>query len=221
MIKRVISEFLGTFGIVFAPVALSATGTFHGGDGSLLAAAFVSGLSVLVMIVIFGPISGAHFNPAVTAAFAVGGKFEKKAILPYILAQFAGGVFAAAFVTWLYGGGHGVHIPADSTSVLRNIATEVVLTFLLMLTIFGSIAHGNAVLPPLAIGLVVLINVWIGGPITGASMNPARSLGPALFGSQLAIQSLWLYLFAPTVGACLAALIWRSLSEKSTGEALL
>ena len=209
MLKRAAAEFLGTFGIVFAPVALSATGSFPGGDNSLLAAAFVSGLAVLVMIVIFGPVSGAHFNPSVTVGFAATGKFDKKALLPYIVAQFSGALAASAFVALLYGGGHGVHVPADPAAYIRNIGTEAILSFLLMLTILGSISHGSAVLPPLAIGLVVVINVWIGGPITGGSMNPARSLGPALFGSPDAIQNLWLYLVVPPVGAAVGALLYR------------
>lgn len=210
MRNRLLGEFLGTFGVVFAPVALSATGTFHGGDGSLLSAALVSGLAVLVMIVVFGPISGAHFNPAVSIGFAVVGKLPRKDIAPYIAAQVAGGVCAAALVAVLFGAGHGVHIPADPTSVARNIGTELILTFLLMLTILGAVSQsGNSLVPPLAIGLVVVLNVLIGGPVTGGSMNPARSLGPALFGSPQALQVLWLYLIVPPVGAVLASLVHR------------
>src|SRR5947207_10942602 len=113
MMRRYIAEFVGTFGIVFAPVALSATGRFQGGDSSLLAAAWVSGLAVLAMIYALGHISAAHFNPAVTLGFAVARRFPWRYVVPYWIAQFLGGIVAAAVVALCFGGGHGVHIPAS------------------------------------------------------------------------------------------------------------
>src|ERR1041385_7611737 len=114
MFRRYLAEFVGTFGIVFAPVALSAAGYFSGAENSLMAAAWVSGLAVLAMIYALGHISAAHFNPAVTLGFAVAGRFPWRYVLPYWIAEFLGGIVAAALVAIFFGGGHGVHFPAGS-----------------------------------------------------------------------------------------------------------
>src|SRR5947207_13387252 len=136
MMRRYIAEFVGTFGIVFAPVALSATGKFSGGDSGLMAAAWVSGLAALAMIYALGPISAAHFNPAVTLGFAVARRFPWRYVLPYWRAQLLGGIMAAAFAALLFGGGHGTHVPVQGASV-RAIGVEAALTFLLMLVIIA------------------------------------------------------------------------------------
>jgi MIP family channel proteins len=208
MLRRYGAEALGTFGIVFAPVALSASGGLHGGDGSLLAAALVSGLAVLAMVYTLGPISAAHFNPAVTLSFAVAGRFPRKYVLPYWISQFLGAIAAV-----LFGGGHGVHIPADPSLVVRNIGTEAVLSFILMLVIVGVATDGriSGAVPALAIGCTVVVCVLIGGPITGGSMNPARSLGPALFAGGPALANYWLYVLGPCIGAPLGALAYEAL----------
>src|SRR5258708_19150857 len=112
MRRRYIAEFVGTFGIVFAPVALAGSGAFKGGDTSLAAAAWVSGLAVLAMVYALGHISAAHFNPAVTVGFAVARRFPWRYVLPYALAQAAGGITAAAGCALLFGAGHGAHVPA-------------------------------------------------------------------------------------------------------------
>ena len=164
MRQRYIGEFVGTFGIVFAPVALSATGKLSGGDGGLMTAAWVSGLSVLAMIYALGHICGAHFNPAVTLGFAVVRRFPWRYVLPYWIAEFAGGITAAIVIALLFGGGYGAHVPA-SGAVARAIGTEAVLTFFLMLVII-SVATDKRVtgaVPGLAIGLTVVFDVLIGG----------------------------------------------------------
>src|SRR5690349_1249659 len=112
MLRRYAAECVGTFGIVFAPVALSATGRFAGGDAGLLAAAWVSGLAVLAMIYALGHISAAHFNPAVTFGFALAGRFPWRYVASYWAAQLAGGIVAATVAALLFGGGHGAHVPA-------------------------------------------------------------------------------------------------------------
>ncbi len=206
MLRRYAAEFAGTFGIVFAPVALSATGHFQGGDSSLMAAAWISGLAVLAMIYALGHISAAHFNPAVTLGFAAVRRFPWRYVLPYWISQFLGGICAAGLVAALFGGGHGVHIPA-SGPLLRAVGTEAALTFLLMLVIV-SVATDKRVdgaIPGLAIGLTVVFDVAIGGPVTGGSMNPARSLGPALFGGGAALSVYWVYIVGPAIGAVVAA----------------
>jgi MIP family channel proteins len=211
MIKRYAAEFIGTFFIVFAPVALSATARGPGGDGSLLSAAFVSGFAVLAMIYALGPISAAHFNPAVTLGFVVARKFPFKYAVPYWIAQFLGALFAAGIVAILFGPGAGTHVPASPGLVFRNLGTEISISFLLMLVIIA-VATDRRVsssVPALAIGLTVVVGVMIGGPITGGSMNPARSFGPAVFAGGPALSNYWLYLIAPAVGAVFAALAYE------------
>src|SRR5579863_8830564 len=136
MLRRYAAEFVGTFGIVFAPVALSGAGHFPGADSGLMAAAWVSGLAVLAMIYALGHISAAHFNPAVTLGFAVAGRFPWRYAGPYWVAQFIGGVVAAGLAALLFGPGHGAHIPAPGP-LPRAVAVEAVLTFLLMLVIIA------------------------------------------------------------------------------------
>lgn len=220
MAHRYGAEFIGTFGIVFAPVALSATGPFKGADSSLMAAAWVSGLAVLAMIYALGHISAAHFNPAVTLGFAVAGRFPWRYVVPYWLSAFSGGIAAAALAAFLFGGGHGAHVPAAGP-VARAVGVEAVLTFFLMLVIIAVAtdrrAHGA---PGLAIGLTVVFDVLIGGPITGGSMNPARSLGPALFAGGAALANYWIYVTGPALGAVIAARLYESIrggEEHATG----
>ncbi len=213
MLKRYFAEFLGTFGIVFVPVALSASGKLSGGDASLLAAALVSGLSVLAMIYALGPISAAHFNPAVTIAFATAKRFPWRFVLPYVLSQLAGGIVAAGVVALLFGAGSGTHVPAQPDLLLRNIGTEMAISFLLMLVII-SVATDKRVsgtVPAIAIGFTVVMNVLIGGPVTGGSMNPARSLGPAVFAGGAALTNYWIYIVGPILGAVLGALCFEAI----------
>ncbi len=216
MRRRYIAEFVGTFGIVFAPVALSATGTFPGSDNGLMAAAWASGLSVVAMIYALGHISAAHFNPAVTLGFAVAGRFPWRYVLPYWIAEFLGGITAAAVVALLFSRGYGAHVPV--AAVASAIGVEAVLTFFLMLVII-SVATDKRVagaVPGLAIGLTVVFDVLIGGPVTGGSMNPARSLGPALFAGGKAIANYWIYVIGPALGAVVAARLYEAIrgSEK-------
>jgi MIP family channel proteins len=215
MVKRYGAECLGTFTIVFAPVAVSANG------GNLLASALVSGLAVLAMIYALGPISAAHFNPAVTLGFAAAGRFPARYVLPYWLCQMGGATLAAAAAALLFGPGHGAHVPA-SALVLRNVGTELLLSFFLMLVIIAVATDRrvSSTVPALAIGLTVVFCVLVGGPVTGGSMNPARSFGPALFAGGSALSNLWLYLAVPPIGAVLAARIYEALRldpEHATG----
>jgi MIP family channel proteins len=199
MAKRLGAEFLGTFMIVFAPVAASVS------KAGLGVAAAVSGLAVLVMIYTFGPISSAHFNPAVTLGFASVGRFPWRSVAPYWLSQVCGALAAAAVCALLFGPGHGAHLPASDNWV-RNVGTEFVLTFLLMLVIIAVATERDVspVVPAIAIGVAVMVCVLIGGPITGGSMNPARSLGPAMF-APAAVGKVWLYVVVPPIGAVVAA----------------
>ena len=210
MIRRYIAEFVGTFAIVFAPVALSATGAFPGSESSLMAASWVSGLAVLGMIYALGHISAAHFNPAVTIGFAVARRFPWRYVLPYVVAQLAGGIAAATVAATLFGGGSGVHHLAAGPP-LRGVMVEALLTFFLMLVILGVATdkRANGAVPGIAIGLTVVFDVLIGGPLTGGSMNPARSFGPAVVSGVFEGQIV--YWIGPIVGAIVAALLYDGL----------
>ena len=177
-----------------------------------MAAAWVSGLAVLGMIYALGHISAAHFNPAVTLGFAVAQRFPWRFVLPYWAAQFAGGVGAAAMVAGMFGSGFGVHHPA-SGSLLRAVGIEAILTFLLMLVIIGVATdkRANSAVPGIAIGMTVVFDVLIGGPLTGGSMNPARTLGPALFGGYAALSAYWVYIVGPVLGAVSASLLYEAI----------
>lgn len=212
MMRRYGAEFIGTFGIVFAPVALSGSGHLPGGDGSLMAAAWVSGLAVLAMIYALGHISAAHFNPAVTLGFAVAGRFPWRYVPPYALAQLTGAIAAAGVAALLFGAGHGTHIPVPG-AIACAVGMEAVLTFFLMLVIIAVATdkRANGAVPGLAIGLTVVFDVLIGGPVSGGSMNPARSLGPALFAGGAALSHSWVYVLGPILGALVAARLYEAL----------
>jgi MIP family channel proteins len=204
MMRRYIAEFIGTFGIVFAPVALAAAGHTSGEIG-LVMAALVSGLTVTVMIYALGHISAAHFNPAVTFGFAVARRFPWRFVPGYWAAQLLGSITAAGLVTLLFGSGFGAHIPHVSAG--HAVAIETLLTFLLMLVIISvaTDARVDGAVPGIAIGLTVVVDVFIGGSLTGGSMNPARSLGPALFAGGTALSCYWIYVIGPVFGAVIAA----------------
>jgi glycerol uptake facilitator-like aquaporin len=134
-------------------------------------------------------------------------------VLPYWAAELSGGVAAAALSAALFGAGFGAHVPAAGAPPLRAVGLEAVLTFLLMLVIMSVAtdrrAHGAV--PGLAIGLTVVVDVLIGGPVTGGSMNPARSLGPNLFAGGAALAGYWIYVVGPALGAVLAARLYEAL----------
>lgn len=209
MLRRYAAEFVGTFGIVFAPMALSATGHSPGGDAGLMAAAWVSGLAVLTMIYALGHISAAHFNPAVTLGFAVAGRFPWRYVPGYWVAEFGGAITAAGLAAALFGAGHGTHIPTIPAG--RAVSLEAVLTFFLMLVIIAVATdrRANGAVPGLAIGMTVVFDVLIGGPPTGGSMNPARSLGPAIFAGGAALSHYWIYVAGPVLGAVIAARLYE------------
>jgi len=211
MRRRYVAEAIGTFGIVFAPVALSGAGGLRGAGSSLMAAAWVSGLAVLAMIYALGHISAAHFNPAVSLGFAVAGRFPWRFVAPYWIAQIAGTILAGGVAALLFGPGHGVH--RTNVPAAQAVAIETVLTFFLMLVIISVATDKRAhdAVPGLAIGLTVVFDILIGGAATGGSMNPARTLGPALFGGVSALSHYWIYVAGPFLGAVLAARLYETI----------
>ena len=199
------AEAIGTFALVFAGCGALAVGVL-GQAG--VAAAF--GLAITTMIYALGHVSGAHFNPAVTAAFAVGRHFPPGRVLPYWVAQVGGSLAAAALLRMTLGDVPlGVTHPSGGDA--QALVWEAVLTFFLMLVIVAVATDTRAVgqAAAIAIGGTVALGALVGGPISGASMNPARSLGPAIVSGDL--SDLWIYLVAPPIGAIAAALVYRYL----------
>jgi aquaporin Z len=171
------------------------------------------GLVVLAMIYSFGNTSGAHFNPAVTIAFRVAGIFGKREVLPYIFSQVAGAFVATALLKFLFPDNINLGSTIPSGSNLQSFILEFILTYFLMLVILNvsQDAKETGVLAGIAIGATVGLEAMFAGPICGASMNPARSLAPAIVSGN--IQTLWIYLFAPVGGAILASLTWRMMKN--------
>lgn len=204
-----VAEAIGTFTLVFAGCGSIAVGSVA---PTGVAAAF--GLAIMTMIYALGHVSGAHFNPAVTAAFAVGRHFPVARVLPYWAAQVAGAIAGAALLRATLG-----DVPLGVThpngSDIQALLWEVVLTFFLMLVIVAVATDTRAVgqAAAIAIGGTVALGALVGGPISGASMNPARSLGPALVSGDL--SDLWIYVVAPPVGAIAAAVLYGSLRPRT------
>jgi aquaporin Z len=227
-LKKWSAEFLGTFWL-----------TFGGCGSAVLAAAFPElgigfagvslafGLTVLTGAYAFGPISGGHFNPAVSVGLALGGRFRAAELPGYVIAQVLGAVAAAGVLYLIATGkpgavvggfatnGYGQHSPGGY-GLTAALLTEVVLTAVFLLIILGATAKRAAAgFGGLAIGLCLTLIHLISIPVTNTSVNPARSTGPALFGPSIALDQLWLFWVAPIVGAALGALIWRALLASS------
>ena len=203
-VKRLVAEFLGTFGLVFAGTgAIVINGASHGAI-SHVGISITFGLVVLAMIYTFGDISGAHLNPAVTTAFATARRFSWREVPGYIGAQATGAFAASGLLRFLFplDDKLGATLPAGAAG--QSFILEAVLTFLLMLVVL-SVSTGSkekGITAGIAIGAVIGLEAMFAGPICGASMNPARSLAPAIVSGHF--QFLWIYILAPITGAMLA-----------------
>lgn len=209
-----LAEGIGTFILVFAGTGAVMVNQVSGGAITHLGISFVFGAVVSALIYTLGHISGAHFNPAVTLAFWTSGFFPKRRVLPYVLAQSVGAIAASTLLLIALGSVAklGATLPLNG-NWLQSLVLETVLTFILMFVILGSGLDRRAPIgfAGLAIGLTVGLEAAFMGPITGASMNPARSLGPSVVGGIW--QHHWLYWVAPIVGAQLAVLVYRQISN--------
>ncbi len=205
--KKYIAEFIGTFVLVFAGTGAVVVNAQTGALGNT-GIAFVFGFVVAAMIYAIGHISGAHMNPAVTIAFWLGKKFDKKNALPYISSQILGAIFASLLIVAILGTDAfaGATLPKDE-NFMQSFYLEIILTFFLMLVIVGSTSGNYQQFAGLAIGLTVGLDALFGGPISGASMNPARSFGPALISGNFSYH--WIYWAAPILGAALAVLAYN------------
>lgn len=211
---QTLAEAIGTFTLVFAGTGAVMVNDISKGAVTHVGISFVFGAVVAALIYAIGHLSGAHFNPAVTLAFWTSGIFPKQLVLPYILAQSIGAIAASALLLISLGkvANLGATLPLNG-NWLQSLVLETVLTFILMFVIFGSGLDRRAHIgfAGLAIGLTVGVEAAFMGPITGASMNPARSFAPALVGAIW--QHHWVYWVGPILGAQLAVIVYRQLSN--------
>ena len=218
MQKELGAEFLGTFTLV---TAVCGAALFSAPSAGLIAVAFAIGLSVLAMAYALGPISGGHFNPAVTLGLVVAGRFPAGNAIQYIIAQVIGGATAAAvFYVILQGapaaGKWNTFLAASNTyggsgfSMLSAGLIEVVITALFLVVIVSvTSARAPAGFAPIAIGLALVLFHLVAIPVSNASLNPARSTATALFGGDVALKSLWLYWVAPIVGGAIGGFVGK------------
>ena len=202
--KKLFAELLGTFGLVFAGTGAIVINETSGGAIGHAGIALTFGLVVLAMIHTFGDVSGAHLKPAVTTAFAAAGRLPWRAVPGYVGAQITGALLASALLRVLFPASATLGATLPAGAPMQSFVLEVVLTAMLMLTIL-SVSTGakeKGVTAGIAIGAVIALEAMFAGPVCGASMNPARSLAPALISGSL--QHLWIYLSAPMLGAWLA-----------------
>ncbi|MBI1310856.1 aquaporin [bacterium] len=212
--KKYIAEALGTFALVVAGCGAIVVDGTTGGTITHSGVAWTFGLIVMAMIYALGDVSGAHINPAATISFWWAGRFEGRHVLPYVAAQSLGALTAAAMLRLLFPDHVTLGATLPSGSWWQSFVLEVLLTWLLMFVVLNvsTGAKEKGIMAGAAIGGVVALEAMFAGPICGASMNPARSLGPALISGQL--QHLWLYLTAPILGAILAVFSCCSVQEK-------
>ncbi len=209
--RKLTAEFVGTFALVFAGCGAVVADAVTSGGVTPVGVSLTFGLVVCVMIYATGHISGAHFNPAVSVAFAAAGRFPWKEVPAYAAVQCAAAAVAIGLLRFLTGdlGTLGATVP--TVALPQGLAFEAVLTFFLMFVISAVATDHRAVgnMAGVAIGGTVTLCALFGGPFTGASMNPARTLGPALFTGTLDV--FWLYVLGPVVGAVAASLTYKAI----------
>jgi aquaporin TIP len=204
--RRAVAEFIGTFTLIFIG---GGAGIVTGND--IVAVALANGLAIGIMVSNLGHISGGHFNPAITAAFVATRRIAAPLAVVYWIAQLAGGIIAAVILRWL------LHKPAflgavphvAHIGVGRGLVVEMILTFFLVWAVFATAVDPRGAfksIAGLAIGLTITIDVFMGGPLTGAAMNPARAFGPEVAGNFWAQG--WIYWVGPVVGALVAGLVY-------------
>ncbi|MCX7642337.1 MAG: MIP family channel protein [Armatimonadetes bacterium] len=219
--RKLVAEFVGTFALVFIGCGSVIADSITDGKVTPVGISLAFGLTVMAMIYATGHISAAHFNPAVTIGFAVAGRFPWRYVPHYLLAEFSGAIFAS-FLHWVlvssfaFNVNFGATVLGEGISFKQGFALEVILTFFLMFVIMAVATDKRvpSAASGLAIGMTVTFCALAGGALTGASMNPARSLAPALFASaatKVPLQQIWLYLIAPVVGAAIAAKVYEFL----------
>ncbi len=217
-----VAEFIGTFALVFAGCGSVMVLDRFEGAFSPFVVPLVFGLTVASMIYAVGHISGAHFNPAVTLGFAIGRHFPKNQIIAYWLAQFMGGILAIFLLSFLLPTGETYGATLPLIALEKAVIWEAILSFFLMFVIISVATDTRAIgiMAGAAIGATVMFCAFLGGPVTGASMNPARTLAPNLFQGEL--STLWIYFVGPCMGTILAAIVYEKIkcfeTKKETSE---
>jgi aquaporin NIP len=213
--KKYVAECIGTFALVFCGTGAIIINQETNGVITHAGVAITFGLIVMSMIYALGNISGCHINPAVTIAFTIAKRFPAKKIPPYLISQLAGGFLASLTLKYLFPHNETLGATLPSGSALQSFILECILTFFLMLVIIN-VATGSkeqGMFAGMAIGAVVLLEAMFAGPICGASMNPARSIAPAVVSGH--IENLWVYIVAPISGAAAAIPVCTFLNSKN------
>lgn len=206
---KAIAEFIGTFALVFVGCGTAMVLERMPGAISPMAIPLAFGLTVACMIYAVGHISGAHFNPAVTLAFALVGHFPKEEVLLYWVAQFGGGLAATATLWAILPAGNTYGATIPHIPILPALAAETIFSFFLMFVIISVATDTRAegTMAGVAIGGIIVVCAFMGGPISGASMNPARSLAPGILEHRL--TDIWIYFIGPSAGTSLAAIAYE------------
>ena len=207
--KRLVAEAFGTYVLVFAGTGAIIINSESNGTVTHVGIALTFGLVVLAMIYALGDVSGCHLNPAVTLGFFAARRFEGKWVLPYIACQLIGAALASVTLRLMFPAHATLGTTLPAGDALQSFVLEFVLTLILMFVIL-SVSTGSkekGLLAGVAVGSVIALEALFAGPISGASMNPARSFAPAVV--SLHLDSLWIYLVAPTIGACASVLVCR------------
>lgn len=212
--NKYIAELLGTFALVFCGTGAIVINQQSGGVITHVGIAITFGFIVMAMIYSLGDISGAHMNPAVTIAFTIAKRFQLKQVLPYIMSQLIGALLASAVLHYLFPADQTLGATLPAGTEMQSFILEFILTFFLMLVIIN-VATGSkeqGMFAGLSIGSTVLLEAMFAGPICGASMNPARSISPAIISGHT--EHLWIYIAAPVAGAAFAIPIFYLLHNK-------
>lgn len=210
--NKYLAEFIGTFALVFTGTGVIIINDLTNGVVSHVGISLTFGLVVMTMIYAVGNISGAHLNPAVTIGFWAARIFPGRQILPYVISQCVGAILDSITLSFLF-----IHPTLGATipsgTAMKSFALEIILTFFLMFVILNvaTDAKEKGLMAGVAIGAIVAIDALLGGPVSGASMNPARSMAPALISGR--IENLWIYLTAPVASSSLAVFVCRYLGR--------
>ncbi|HEY7310410.1 MAG TPA: MIP family channel protein [Gemmataceae bacterium] len=210
--RKLVAELFGTFALVFAGTAAIVVNNVHG-HVTHVGISLTFGLIVLALIYALGDVSGAHINPAVTLGFAAARRFPLRSVVPYIVSQCAGALLASLLLRLLFPTDAGLGATRPAGMAWQSFVMELILTLLLMVVVLAvsTGAKEKGIMAGVAVGSVIALEALFAGPVCGASMNPARSLAPALVSGNL--EHLWIYLTAPIAGALLAVPLGRYLFE--------
>ena len=216
--NKYLAELFGTFSLVFAGTGAIVIDQVSGGAVSHVGVSLTFGLVVMAMIYALGDVSGAHLNPAVTLGFYASRRFPARQLFPYVASQCAGALLASLLLRFLFPTNESLGDTFPAGSVWQSFVLELVLTCILMFVIL-SVSTGakeRGITAGIAVGGVIALEALFAGPICGASMNPARSLAPALVSGR--VGTLWIYLLAPIAGALLAVILCRVVREDAFGS---